>query len=71
MPAKGPLTLPSFIKASTPDGLRRQMAKEQNRRGIGIDWLNIQFANGTWYAWYYKEEPRFAKREEKNDLSSK
>ena len=49
-------TIPNFIKARTPRGLRLLMIKNNARRYARFDYFNIQFSKGSWYAWYYDNE---------------
>lgn len=45
-------TIPNFITAASPQGLRRLMLMTNKRLGA---WHNyqIQFVNGRWFAWYH------------------
>lgn len=45
--------IPKYIAASTPQGLRRLMFKTNMRLGYFIQYFDIQFVNGKWYAWFY------------------
>jgi hypothetical protein len=45
-------TIPKYIMASNPKGLRRQMLRQQVRLGYGVHFFDIQFVNGKWYAWF-------------------
>jgi hypothetical protein len=47
--------LPFFIKARSPQGLRRLMIKTNAKHGYTFHYFDIQFANGSWYAWFYKD----------------
>jgi hypothetical protein len=50
------VSIPNFVKAASPLGLRRLMLKVQMQNSEQYAWT-IQFANGEWFAWYY-EHPR-------------
>lgn len=47
--------IPQFVKARSPQGLRRQMLMANARRGAFHKFNDIQFVDGYWYAWYYAE----------------
>lgn len=51
--AMQPTQVPSFLTASTPLGLKRKMVRNNLKFGYFIQYLNIQFANKRWYAWFY------------------
>lgn len=48
------LEIPSFIKASSPQGLYRLMLLNNVKFGTRFKYQDIQFVNGYWYAWFYK-----------------
>lgn len=43
--------IPNYIKASSPEGLRRLMFKLQAKDQMQYK-FDIIFANGSWFAWY-------------------
>lgn len=47
--------IPHFIKAKSPDTLRRLMLANNAKYGQFFDYKNIQFANGEWVAWFYRD----------------
>jgi hypothetical protein len=49
------LQSPTFIKASSPQGLTRLMLLNNIRSGNKYRYQDIQYVNGFWYAWYYKD----------------
>lgn len=46
--------IPNYIKAASPQGLRRLMFEAQKRDSMQYHFFNIQYANGSWFAWYIK-----------------
>ena len=48
--------LPNFIKAKSPKRLRFLMLQNNLRLRSTIQYFDIQFVKGEWYAWYF--EPR-------------
>lgn len=44
--------IPNYIKAKSPQGLRRLMLANNVRHATEFRY-SIIFANGEWYAWYY------------------
>lgn len=46
--------LPFYIRARSPQGLRRAMLSNNAKAGLTFHYFDIQFAQGSWYAWYYK-----------------
>lgn len=46
--------IPNFIKARSPQGLRRLMVKNNIRMGMEVRYISINFVNGEWVAWYYE-----------------
>lgn len=62
------LELRNYIKAKSPMGLRRLMLRENAKHGLTIQYDNIQFVKGSWYAWYYLEvkndDPLLRERDE-------
>jgi hypothetical protein len=64
--------VPMFIKASSPEGLRRKMEQNNARMGIANHYFDIQFANGVWYSWFYVDNmKKFNIKENDNDISKK
>lgn len=47
--------VPNFVKASSANLLREAMLLNNLRLLSEIKYQDIQFANGTWYAWYYEK----------------
>jgi hypothetical protein len=47
--------VPQYLKASSPEGLRRLMLRNNVRLATQIVYHDIQFVNGYWFAWYYEE----------------
>lgn len=45
---------PNFIKAKTPASLQGQMLDLIITTGLDIKFFDIQFANGYWFAWFYR-----------------
>jgi hypothetical protein len=48
-----PTEIPSFIFASTPLGLKKKMLKNNLKYGYFLQYFDISFVNGRWYAWFY------------------
>jgi hypothetical protein len=44
--------LPNYLRARSPQGLRRLMLLNNIKRGLQVSYFNIQFVNGYWFAWY-------------------
>lgn len=47
--------IPNFLKAQSPQALRRKMFLNNMQKNIQYVYHSIQFVNGEWYAWYYAE----------------
>lgn len=47
--------IPDFIKARSPAGLRRLMFQNNLKDGKQYNYFSIQFASGSWVAWYYRD----------------
>lgn len=45
--------IPNFIRARSPQGLRRLMLLTNARYGAWVQYQDIQFVNGEWIAWYH------------------
>lgn len=59
--------IPKYVKAATPDGLRRMMLRNSLRMNAQVPYFDIQQANdGTWYAWFlYDEGPELLQNRNK------
>jgi hypothetical protein len=44
-------TIPNYLVASTPLGLRRLMLLNNRKQSAYLEY-DIMFVNGRWYAWY-------------------
>lgn len=44
-------TIPNYLSAGTPEGLRRLMRLNNAKRGCWHKY-DIMFVNGRWFAWY-------------------
>jgi hypothetical protein len=49
-------SIPNFISAESPQGLRRLMLRTNVRLGTRLVWHSIQFVDGKWFAWFYEDE---------------
>lgn len=49
------LAVPKYIKAGSPEGLRRLMMQVQLKDSMQYKFFDISFVNGNWYAWYFFE----------------
>lgn len=47
--------IPHFIKAKSAKGLRRLMFKTNAQAGMQFQYFDIQFVNGSWFAWYFSD----------------
>lgn len=47
--------IPQYVSARSPQGLRRVMLMNNARTGYFYNYFDIQFAEGKWYAWYFRE----------------
>jgi hypothetical protein len=45
-------SVPNYIKAASPQGLRRFMLQAQIKDKTQYLFFDIQFNNGYWFAWY-------------------
>lgn len=52
--------VPAFVKSRTPEGLRRKMLQNNAKSRISHHYFDVQYADGSWYAWYYFNEPKFS-----------
>ena len=50
--------IPNFLRAKTPEGLKKEMLKVNGILGYHNKFFDIQFVNGEWFCWFYKEDPR-------------
>ena len=48
-------SIPDYLVASSPQGLRRLCLLNNYKHGKQFVYTNIQFVNGKWYAWYIKD----------------
>jgi hypothetical protein len=48
-------SIPHFIKAGSPQGLRLAMLKNNLNMKAECQYFDIQFDGSNWYAWYYRE----------------
>lgn len=46
--------IPNFLKARTPQGLRRLMFRNNASRSTQFVYHSIQFVDGYWFAWFYE-----------------
>ncbi len=64
--------VPIFVKAASPEGLIRKMKLNNASMGIANHYFDIQFVNGVWYSWFYKDDnTKFNIKENTNDISKK
>ena len=47
--------IPSFLKARSPQGLRRLMLLNNTNNATFYQYFDIQFVGGFWFAWFYKD----------------
>jgi len=47
--------VPNYVKARSPEGLRRAMLRNNVRIGMQLVYHSIQFTNGEWVAWFYED----------------
>jgi ribosomal protein S6 len=47
--------VPNFIKATSPQGLRRLMYQVQIKDRMQYVFFDISFVSGYWHAWYFYE----------------
>ncbi len=45
--------IPFFIKARTPKELQTLMIKTNIKNHTTIQYFDIQYVEGSWYAWFY------------------
>ena len=50
------LTIPHFVKAKSPESLRRKMFDNNVKNKKLYSYFDIQYVSGVWYAWYYEEQ---------------
>lgn len=46
-------TVPDFVSARTPLGLRRAMFLNNKKQKGFVVYQDVSFVKGKWYAWYY------------------
>lgn len=53
------LSIPNFVRASSPQGLRRSMLLNNARLGAFVNYHSIQAVQEkgktVWYAWFFEE----------------
>ena len=47
--------IPSYLLASSPQGLRLAMLRNNARMGAFVRYFDIQQWNGKWIAWFYSD----------------
>jgi len=64
--------VPNFIKASSPQGLRRSMYQVQLKDRMQYRFFDISFINKEWIAWYfYEPKTDTSKLESAKELTKK
>lgn len=64
--------VPNFVKATSPQGLRRLMYQVQIKDRMQYKFFDIGFVDGSWIAWYfYEPKTDTAKLEAAKDLTKK
>jgi len=48
--------IPQYLKAKSPEGLRRLMLIVNMKHSTQFVFHSIQFVQGYWYAWFYVEQ---------------
>lgn len=48
-----PNEIPNYIQAVTPRGLRLAMIENNTRQKLTIQYFDIQYVKGKWFAWFY------------------
>lgn len=56
---------PHYLKARSPRGLSRLMGLNNTKLGMQAKYFNIQFVEGSWYAWYYADSIQVLEAENK------
>lgn len=46
--------IPNFVKAKTPRGLRLLMLKNNAKLSATVQYFDIAFVKGHWFAWFYE-----------------
>lgn len=46
-------SIPNYLTAQTPQGLRRLMLRNNVKHGMRFTYHDIQFVDGVWFAWFY------------------
>lgn len=63
--------VPKYVKAASPNGLRRMMYQVQLKDRMQYNFNSIQYVNGYWYAWYfYEPKTHVDKTEAAKELTS-
>ena len=66
-------TIPNFVKARTPNGVRRLFASASARRGGALDVRTITHVNGEWFIWFIDDisfdDPILNEQESNNGIS--
>jgi len=47
--------IPNYLKARSPQGLRRLMLLNNAKYSTFFEYVYIQFTEGNWYAWFYRD----------------
>lgn len=64
--------VPNYIKATSPQGLRRLMYNVQLKDKMQYKFFDISFVDGNWFAWYfYEPKTDTAKLEAAKELVTK
>ncbi len=53
--APSPNSIPDYIQAGSPRGLRLKMLQTNARFGSFIHYFDIQKVDGKWIAWFFRE----------------
>lgn len=62
--------IPHFVKAASPEGLRRLMFRTNVRDGVEYRFFDITYDGKSWVAWFYKIIPMTERIEEPIDGKS-
>lgn len=57
-----PFTVPMYLTAKTADELMMVMAKNNVKYGTNFKYVDIQFVENKWYAWYYHDNTKLMKQ---------
>lgn len=47
--------VPNFLRAKTPEDLRKAMLMNNARMGAWVEYFDIQKQDGQWIAWFYED----------------